>query len=124
MDHQAHGPLGEGPPARLVWDVEAEGAAKKGSAASRGEEEDEAILRSYHDTLPEAKAGRLLVNQQEGGMVSPPGQKMHKNQATGCRDPPVEAPGHASPPHGKYHVRSLRRVREGAQNGTPQLHRG
>ena len=35
----------------MVGDAEAEGAAREGIAASRGEEEDKAIVRIYHDTV-------------------------------------------------------------------------
>ena len=35
----------------LVGDAEAEGAAREVRAASVGEEEDEAVSRSYHDTV-------------------------------------------------------------------------
>ena len=35
----------------LVGDAEAEGAAREGRATSAGEEEDEAVARSYHDTV-------------------------------------------------------------------------
>ena len=37
--------------AGLVADAEAEGAAREGRAASGGEEEDEAVARSFHDTV-------------------------------------------------------------------------
>ena len=37
--------------AGLVGDAEAEGAAREGRAASGGEEEDEDVARSYHDTV-------------------------------------------------------------------------
>ena len=35
----------------MVGDAEAEGAAREGIAASRGEEEDKVIARIYHDTV-------------------------------------------------------------------------
>ena len=37
--------------ANLVGDAEAEGADREGKAASGGEEEDETVARSYHDTV-------------------------------------------------------------------------
>ena len=41
--------------AGLVGDVEAEGAAKEGRPARGREEEDEAVARSYHDTVLSGK---------------------------------------------------------------------
>ena len=41
--------------AGLVGDAEAEGAVKEGRAASVKEEEDEAVTRSYHDTVLSGK---------------------------------------------------------------------
>ena len=39
----------------LVGDAEAEGAAREGMVASGGEEEDEAVARSYDDTVLSGK---------------------------------------------------------------------
>ena len=41
--------------AGLVGGAKAEGDARKGRAASGGEEEDEAVSRSYHDTVLSGK---------------------------------------------------------------------
>ena len=41
--------------ANMVGDVKAEGAAREGRAASYGEEEDEAVARSYHYTVLSSK---------------------------------------------------------------------
>ena len=37
--------------AGLLGDAEAKGATREGRASSRGEEEDEIVSQSYHDTL-------------------------------------------------------------------------
>ena len=53
----------------LVGDVEAEGASREGRAASGGDEEDEAVARSYHDTVLSGKlqqAVRLETNSKGG----------------------------------------------------------
>ena len=39
----------------LVWDAEAEGSSWEGRAASGGEEKDNAVARSYHDTVLSGK---------------------------------------------------------------------
>ena len=41
----------------LVGDAKAEGAAREGKAANGGEEEEEAVARSYHDMV---LSGKLL----------------------------------------------------------------
>ena len=43
--------------------AKAEGAAREGRSASGGDEEDEAIARSYHDTVLSESSGRLSVGQ-------------------------------------------------------------
>ena len=43
--------LDKGMHAGLVGDSEAEGAAREVRAASFGKEEDDAVARSYHDTV-------------------------------------------------------------------------
>ena len=50
MDHWERG-LHAG----LVGDAKAEGAAREGRAASLGEEEDEAVAWSYHNTVLSGK---------------------------------------------------------------------
>ena len=61
--------------AGLVGDAEAKGASREGRAASGGEEEEEAVARSYHDTFLYGKlwqAVRWETGRERGG-VYPPG---------------------------------------------------
>ena len=53
----------------LVGDAKAEGAAREGRAASGGEEEDEAVARSYHDTVLSGKLCQAIrqATHREGG---------------------------------------------------------
>ena len=54
----------------LVGGAEAEGASREGRATSGGEEEDEAVARSYHDTVLSVQL-RQAVRQEtnrEGGV--------------------------------------------------------
>ena len=53
---------GRGLHAGLVGDANAEGAAREGRVASGGEEEEEAVERSYHDTVLSGKL-RQAVRQ-------------------------------------------------------------
>ena len=58
--------------AGLVGDAEAEGDAREGRAASVGEEEDEAMDRSYHDTVLSGKlqqAFRRATDREGGGCL-------------------------------------------------------
>ena len=85
--------------AGLVGDAEAEGTARKGRGAFSGEEEDDAVARSFHETVLSWKVRKAVRQATDRGVcVSPPGGQMHENRATGCRSPPGEAPGHGCPP--------------------------
>ena len=56
--------------AGLVGDAEAEGAARESRAASDGEEEEEAVVWSYHDTVLSGKfwqAVRRATDREGGG---------------------------------------------------------
>ena len=59
----------------LVGDAEAEGAAREGRAASGGEEEDEDVVSSYHDTVLSGNIRQAIrwATDIEGGRVSPLG---------------------------------------------------
>ena len=66
--------------AGLVGDAEAEGAARKGRAAFSGEEEDDAVARSFNKTV---LLGKLLqavrrATDREGGGCLLPGDKCRK----------------------------------------------
>ena len=56
----------------LVGDAEAEGAAREGRPASGGEEDDEAVAWSYHDTVLSGKLQPAIcwATDREGGGVS------------------------------------------------------
>ena len=69
MDHWERG-LHAG----LVGDPKVEGAVREGRAASGGEEEDEAVARSYHDTVLSGnlrQAVRWATNREGGGCLLP-----------------------------------------------------
>ena len=55
--------------AGLVGDAKAEGAARKGRATSGSEEEDEAVSRSYHDTVLSGNLWQAVcrATDREGG---------------------------------------------------------
>ena len=55
--------------AGLIGDVDVEGAARDGRAASGGEEEDEAISQSYNDTVFSGKLRHAVCRKtdREGG---------------------------------------------------------
>ena len=96
----------------LVGDAEAKGAAREGRADSGGEAENKAVARSYHDTVFLVKL-RQAVRQAtdgEGGDCLLLDKKFNKTGKPVCRGTPGEAPGHASPPRGKSHMRSLQGV--------------
>ena len=59
----------------LVGDAEAEGATREGMATSGGEEEEEAVSRSYHNTVLYGNLRQAVrrATDREGGRVSPPG---------------------------------------------------
>ena len=60
--------------AGLVGDADAEGAVREGRASSGGEEEDEALARSYHDTVLSGKicqAVRQATDREGGGCLLP-----------------------------------------------------
>ena len=58
----------------LVGDDEAEAANREVRAAFSGEEEDEAVARSYHDTVFSGKLWKAVhrATNREGGRVSLP----------------------------------------------------
>ena len=61
----------------LVRDANAVGAAQEGRAASGGEEEDNAISQSYHDTVLSGKlrkAVRRATGREGGGCLLPDDQ--------------------------------------------------
>ena len=90
----------------LVGDVEAEGASREGRAASGGDEEDEAVARSYHDTVLSGKlwqsecwateresASSRMINAQR------PGDRLQRSSGRinqTCSSPPVENPACAA----------------------------
>ena len=58
----------------LLGDSEAEGAAREGRAAFSGEEEDDAVARSFHETVLSGKlrkAVRRATNREGGGCLLP-----------------------------------------------------
>ena len=112
--------------AGLVGDAEVEGAAREGRATSGGEEEDEAVARSYDYTVLNGKLMQAVrwETDREGGVCLLP-----DDQCTKTGRPVAEVlwekhPYMRVPPRGKLHVHSLRGVQGGAGNGTPQLNRG
>ena len=71
----------------LVGDVEAEGDAKEGRAASGGEEEDQMVSRSCHDTILSGKLKQAVcweTNREGGGFLLP------DDQCTKTRKPVAE----------------------------------
>ena len=63
----------------LVGDAKAEGAAREGRSASGGKEEDDDVVRSYHDTVLSGKlqkAVRRATDREGGGCLLPDGQCM------------------------------------------------
>ena len=55
--------------AGLLGDAEAEGAAREGRAAFSGEEEDDAVARSFHETVLSGKLRQAVprATDREGG---------------------------------------------------------
>ena len=88
----------------LVGDAEAEGDAREGRAASGGKEEDEAVDRSYHDTVLSGKlwqAIRRATNREGGGCLLPDDQctktgrpvaEVLREKHPEMRVPPLENP--------------------------------
>ena len=71
----------------LVGDAETEGATTEGRATSGREEEDEAVVRSYHDTVLSGnlrQAVRRVTNREGGGRLLP------DDQCTNIRQPVAE----------------------------------
>ena len=69
-----HGPLREGTASGLVGDAEAEGAASEGRSAFIIEEEDDAVARSFHETVLSGKlrqAVRRATDRAGGGFLLP-----------------------------------------------------
>ena len=63
--------------AGLVGNADVEGAAREGRAASGGEEEDEAVSKSYHHTMMSSKlrqAVQLATNREGGRCLLPDDQ--------------------------------------------------
>ena len=63
--------------AGLVGNAEAEGAAREGRDASCGEEEDEGVVRSFHETVLSGKlqqAVRQATDYEGGGYILPDDQ--------------------------------------------------
>ena len=89
-------------------DAEAEGAARDYRAASGGEEEEEAVVRSYHDTVLSDKLQKVVrwaINMEGGGCILPddkctkprrPVAEVLQEKHPGIRVPPVENPACAS----------------------------
>ena len=60
-----------------VGDAEAEGAAREGGFASRGEEEDKVVAQSYHYTVFSSKLGQAIrqaTKRKGGGCILPDDQ--------------------------------------------------
>ena len=72
--------LERGQHAGLVGDAEAEGSAREGRAAFSGKEEDEAVARSFHETVFSGKLRQAVCRaaHQEGGGCLIPGDKCTK----------------------------------------------
>ena len=93
----------------LVGDTKAEGAAREGRAARIREEEDEAVARSYHDTVLSGKirpSVRWSSKRKRVGCLLPDGQCTKTGQlvAEVLRE---KYPDMHVPPCGKLRVRSL-----------------
>ena len=90
--------------AGLVGDAEAEGGAREGRAASSGEEEDDAVAQSCHNTVLSRKLQQAVhqaTNREGGGCLLPDDQctKTGRLVAEALREkhpdmrvPPVENP--------------------------------
>ena len=90
--------------AGLVLDAEAEGAAREGTAASGGEEADEAVARIFHNTVLSGKirqAFRRATDRQGGGCLLPDDQctktgrpvaEVLREKHPEMRVPPMENP--------------------------------
>ena len=90
--------------AGLVGDAEAEGAAREGRAAPGDEEEDEAVARSFHETVLSRKLQHTVcraTDREGGGCLLPEDQCKNTGQLVAevlrenhpdIRAPPVENP--------------------------------
>ena len=61
-----------------MGDAEAEGAAREGIAASGGEEEEEVVAWSYHDTVLSGKLRQVVrsaTDREGGGCLLPDDQR-------------------------------------------------
>ena len=107
--------------AGLVGDAKAEGYAWEGRSTSVGEEEEESVAWSYHDTVLSGKLRQAVyrATDREGG-----GCLLLYDQCTktGRTVAEILREKHSDirvPPRGKTHVCSLRGVRGSTQNGIP-----
>ena len=97
----------------LLRDEEAEGAAREVRAASGGEEEEEAVARSYHDTVMSGRLHQVVcraTNRDGVGFIFP------DEQCTKTGRPVTEVlqekhPDMRVPPCGKPCVRSIQGVK-------------
>ena len=103
---------GRGLHAYLMGNDDAEGAAREGRAASGGEEEDESVARSYHDTVLLGKLWQAVrwETNREGGWCL-----FLDNKCTKTGRPVAEVLWEKHPdmrvsPRGKFYMRILRGV--------------
>ena len=94
----------------LVGDAEAEGASMEGRAASRGEEEDDGIARSYHNTVMSSKLRQSVhwETEREGGGCLLLDDQFNKTRRLVAEVLREKHPDMQAPPRGKSHVRGLR----------------
>ena len=94
--------------AGLVGDFKAEGAAREGRATSDGEEEDDAVGRSFHETVLSGKLRQAVhreTDQEGGGCIlpddqctktGPPAAEVLREKHPDMRVPPMENPACAA----------------------------